>query len=429
MVSFWPDSIWTPEFTDLATVSPSPHRHLDAMAVAAAAAVLTENVPLVTSVVDTVRRHPALLAQTALTIDHLAKGRFILGLGSGETENTVPYGFDFTKPVSRFEEALEVIRLLWDSDGPVDFDGQFYQLHHARLDTEPYEGTTPRDLDRRERAADAGDRRTIRRRVVARRRVDSRRLCRKARRRTGFGGAGRPRSDGHHAVLHPGVPDRPGRSRARGDSGRAAGQGVPAAGVGGGACQLRLSSIRWGENWRGLPGHRPGDVDPGAHRRVPRPRRARIDPGGRARTARRSRSPRTSRTTWTRVCGCRRSWIMAVWLDSRTAAASADNVREAEDELMRLCGDMSMSSTLDAADMLRRAQAETGLTTTAIRRCRSVSRWPSTISTASEWTPTGARQAADVCHWLLTTRLGVLRGPQAISDRRRGDRAADVRHG
>ena len=42
MVSFWPDSIWTPEFTDLATASPSPHRHLDGMAVAAAAAVLTE---------------------------------------------------------------------------------------------------------------------------------------------------------------------------------------------------------------------------------------------------------------------------------------------------------------------------------------------------------------------------------------------------
>ena len=181
MVSFWPDSIWTPEFTDLATVSPSPHRHLDGMAVAAAAAVLTENVPLVTSVVDTVRRHPALLAQSALTIDHLAKGRFVLGLGSGETENTVPYGFDFAKPVSRFEEALEVIRLLWDSDGPVDFDGQFYHLHHARLDTEPYRGQTPRDLDRSERAANAGDRRALRRRVVADRRVESRRLRRKAR--------------------------------------------------------------------------------------------------------------------------------------------------------------------------------------------------------------------------------------------------------
>ena len=143
MVSFWPDSLWTPEFTDLATVSPSPHRHLDGMAVAAAAAVLTTNVSLATSVVDTVRRHPAMLAQSALTIDHLSRGRFILGLGSGETENIVPYGFDFAKPVARFEEALKVIRLLWDSPGPVDFDGQFYRLEHARLDTERFEGRVP----------------------------------------------------------------------------------------------------------------------------------------------------------------------------------------------------------------------------------------------------------------------------------------------
>ncbi|MDT5010542.1 MAG: phthiodiolone/phenolphthiodiolone dimycocerosates ketoreductase, partial [Mycobacterium sp.] len=144
MVSFWPDSIWTPEFTDLATASPSPHRHLDGMAVAAAAAALTRNVPIATSVVDTVRRHPALLAQSALTIDHLAEGRFILGLGSGESENIVPYGFDYATPVSRFEEALEVIRLLWESDGPVDFDGRFYRFRHARLDTEPYGGRFPK---------------------------------------------------------------------------------------------------------------------------------------------------------------------------------------------------------------------------------------------------------------------------------------------
>lgn len=143
MVSFWPDSIWTPEFTDLATVSPSPHRHLDGMAVAAAAAVLTSNVPLATSVVDTVRRHPALLAQTALTIDHLSQGRFILGLGSGEKENISPYGFDFSRPVSRFEEALHVIRLLWETEGPVDYDGRFYRLQHARLDAEPYDGRFP----------------------------------------------------------------------------------------------------------------------------------------------------------------------------------------------------------------------------------------------------------------------------------------------
>ena len=41
LVSLWPDAIWTPEFTDLATISRSPHRHLDALALAAAVAVRT----------------------------------------------------------------------------------------------------------------------------------------------------------------------------------------------------------------------------------------------------------------------------------------------------------------------------------------------------------------------------------------------------
>jgi phthiodiolone/phenolphthiodiolone dimycocerosates ketoreductase len=143
-VSFWPDSIWTPEFTDLAVASPSPHRHLDALAVAGAVAVLSKTVHFSTLVVDTVRRHPAMLAQTALTLSHLSKGRFILGLGSGELENVGPYGFDFSKPVGRFEEAIKVIRMLWESEGPIDFEGQFFHLHHARLDTEPYEGQFPK---------------------------------------------------------------------------------------------------------------------------------------------------------------------------------------------------------------------------------------------------------------------------------------------
>ena len=47
----------------------------------------------------------AISSDAALSVDHLSKGRFILGIGSGETENIVPYGFDFSKPVSRFEES------------------------------------------------------------------------------------------------------------------------------------------------------------------------------------------------------------------------------------------------------------------------------------------------------------------------------------
>ena len=136
LVSFWPDSIWTPEFTDLAEVSPSPHRYLDALTLAGAVAARTTRTRLATSVVDTVRRHPVMLAQSALTLSHLAGGRFILGLGAGERENLAPYGFDHHETVSRFAEALRLIRLLWDTDGPIDFAGRYFTLEHARLDAE-----------------------------------------------------------------------------------------------------------------------------------------------------------------------------------------------------------------------------------------------------------------------------------------------------
>jgi phthiodiolone/phenolphthiodiolone dimycocerosates ketoreductase len=136
LVSFWPDSIWTPEFTDLAEVSPSPHRYLDALTLAGAVAARMTCTRLATSVLDTVRRHPVMLAQSALTLSHLSDGRFILGLGAGERENLAPYGFDDRRRVSRFAEAVRLIRLLWGTDGPVDFAGEHFRLEHARLDAE-----------------------------------------------------------------------------------------------------------------------------------------------------------------------------------------------------------------------------------------------------------------------------------------------------
>jgi phthiodiolone/phenolphthiodiolone dimycocerosates ketoreductase len=144
LVSFWPDSIWTPEFTDLAEVSPSPHRYVDAVALAGAVTAQTRTAAVATSVLDTVRRHPVMLAQTAVTLSHLSGGRFILGLGAGERENLVPYGFDDTRKVARFEEAVHLIRQLWNSDGPIDWDGEFFPMRHARLDAElPPSGAPP----------------------------------------------------------------------------------------------------------------------------------------------------------------------------------------------------------------------------------------------------------------------------------------------
>jgi phthiodiolone/phenolphthiodiolone dimycocerosates ketoreductase len=108
-----------------------------------AAGAATERIKVGVCVTDTIRRHPAMLAQETLTASHLARGRAILGLGSGERMNVTPYGLPWRKPVGRLEEAIQVIRLLWDSTGPVNFDGAFFRLQDAVLGLEPYEGVAP----------------------------------------------------------------------------------------------------------------------------------------------------------------------------------------------------------------------------------------------------------------------------------------------
>ena len=138
LMGLYPQSIWTEEFTPLAKLQKTPNVYFDVMAVAAAVAMATSRIGLQLGVTEPFRRHPAMLAQEALTLDHISKGRFVLGLGSGEGENIIPYGIDFKKPVTRLEEALKIIRLLWSTDQPVNFDGEIWKLKDAVLGLRPY---------------------------------------------------------------------------------------------------------------------------------------------------------------------------------------------------------------------------------------------------------------------------------------------------
>lgn len=131
LMGWHPESIWTPDVTPLANFQSNPHMYFDPVACIAAAATQTDRIRLGTSVTEPVRRHPAMLANEWLTLDHCSKGRVILGIGAGEGENIIPYGMDFSKPASRFEEALTIIRLLWENDEPIDFDGDFWTLRRA----------------------------------------------------------------------------------------------------------------------------------------------------------------------------------------------------------------------------------------------------------------------------------------------------------
>ncbi|MFQ5966340.1 MAG: LLM class flavin-dependent oxidoreductase [Acidimicrobiia bacterium] len=140
--SFFNRGIWQRDFTWLAT-GRSPHAILDYQVVLGHLARKAGRVQIGVGVTEPIRRHPVQIAQTFMTLSHLLKKPPILGIGSGEAENTVPYGLDFKRPVSRLEEALQIIKLCFESDGTFDFHGDFYRMDAAVMDLRPAVGRTP----------------------------------------------------------------------------------------------------------------------------------------------------------------------------------------------------------------------------------------------------------------------------------------------
>ncbi|GAB4457682.1 MAG: LLM class F420-dependent oxidoreductase [Anaerolineales bacterium] len=95
-------------------------------------------------------RHPVHTARMASAVDDLSGGRLVLGLGGGwqEREHHL-FGFDLLdmKPrFDRFEEGMEVVTRLLQSDEPVTFEGKYYQLRGARLLPRPQRPGGPRIL-------------------------------------------------------------------------------------------------------------------------------------------------------------------------------------------------------------------------------------------------------------------------------------------
>ena len=143
LMGWHPDSIWTPDMSPLAAAQPSGHVYFDPLVMMGAVGAQTNTIKVGSVVTDLIRRHPAMVANMALTVDHLTQGRSILGLGSGERMNVTPYGMGFDRPVGRLEEGIEIIRALWAADGPINYDGKFHQLKDAVLGLSPYGDTPP----------------------------------------------------------------------------------------------------------------------------------------------------------------------------------------------------------------------------------------------------------------------------------------------
>jgi phthiodiolone/phenolphthiodiolone dimycocerosates ketoreductase len=141
-MGLFPDSIWGPKFTWYAG-SRSPHAHFDYQTFLGALAGSAGRIQLGVGVTEPIRRHPVLIAQFAMTLSHLTKRPPILGIGAGERENTEPYGLDFSQPVAKLEEALQIIRTCFSSSGPFEFRGEHWQMPDAVMDLTPKKGNTP----------------------------------------------------------------------------------------------------------------------------------------------------------------------------------------------------------------------------------------------------------------------------------------------
>ena len=106
----------------------------DLVSTLAYVAAKTERIQLMTGILPIYSRSPAIIAQTAMTIDTLSEGRFILGLGtSGPQVIEGWHGVPFSKPMGRTRDVIEICRKVWSGDKVVH-DGSAVSL--------PYDGGT-----------------------------------------------------------------------------------------------------------------------------------------------------------------------------------------------------------------------------------------------------------------------------------------------
>ena len=108
---------------------------LDPWIMLPAIAAQTRHVDLGTCVTDAIRRHPSNIALATITLDRISGGRAILGIGAGEAQNLKEFCIPFEKPVSKWEEQIQVIKKCFESspENTVDYDGKYYKLEKACL--------------------------------------------------------------------------------------------------------------------------------------------------------------------------------------------------------------------------------------------------------------------------------------------------------
>ena len=138
------DSVWDCDHLNRPSNPSDPY--FEGWTLLAALAAVTTRIRVGVLVASNTFRHPALVAQQAITIDHVSGGRLELGLGAGwfEMEHE-RFGIPLEDPpirVARFREAVEVIDSLVRGRRTT-YEGRYYRLRHAQLRPRPLQSPRP----------------------------------------------------------------------------------------------------------------------------------------------------------------------------------------------------------------------------------------------------------------------------------------------
>ncbi|CAN5872190.1 5,10-methylenetetrahydromethanopterin reductase [soil metagenome] len=110
----------------------------------AAFAATTERLKVGSGVIDIWTRNPARLASLFSTLDDLAPGRVLAGLGAWWEPLATKVGVDRVRPLTAMREVVTVLRALLANE-TVSFDGEFVHLDGVELDY-VYQERRPKDV-------------------------------------------------------------------------------------------------------------------------------------------------------------------------------------------------------------------------------------------------------------------------------------------
>lgn len=117
----------------------------DAVTILTAVAERTDEIGIGSSILNVYSRSPALLGQTAATIQELSGGRFRMGLGpSGPILVEGWHGANFESPLRYTRETIEIVKTVVRGE-PLEYDGSVYELSGFRLRFDPPEPAPPID--------------------------------------------------------------------------------------------------------------------------------------------------------------------------------------------------------------------------------------------------------------------------------------------